>query len=128
MTDGEQSEKPFVLTGYSENVTTGVALVTSFDRAGRTARAWKGLAAAWTAALASVFIPVAHFLLVPGFAIAGIVVFTSRIRTTEVTRSMRGTCPHCALGQDFGPAGRWNPPHRVTCQGCNRSLTMRSEQ
>ena len=128
MTAGEQSEKPFVLTGYGEKVTRGVALVTSFDRAGRTSRAWKGLAAAWAGALASVFIPVAHFLLVPGFAIAGIVVFASRIRTTEVTRSMKGTCPHCAVEQDFEPAGRWNPPHTVTCQRCYRSLTVRSEQ
>jgi uncharacterized protein involved in cysteine biosynthesis len=47
----------------------------------------KGLALAWGAAAVSVFIPVAHFLLVPGFAVAGVVIFVKRMRDREATRA-----------------------------------------
>ena len=121
-----QREIPFVLTGYSNNTTSGVARVVEFDRKARIARAGRGLFMAWAAATASVFIPVAHFLLVPAFTIGGVAVFASRIRAVQLTNAIVGSCPDCGVDQDFGSAGRWDPPHTLHCRACRRSLTARS--
>ncbi len=113
-----------LLTGYGDNSTTGVATVTTFDRAERIGRAAKGLAVAWGAALVSIFIPVAHFLLVPGFALVGVFVFAKRTRTREVTESIHGTCPHCGEEQDFDSSSLWHlGPMHLTCANCSRLLT-----
>ena len=53
----------YQLTGYSQTPTTATVTIRSFDKPERTRRAFKGLATFWGAALGSVFIPVAHFLL-----------------------------------------------------------------
>ncbi len=126
MTDGRIRRQRLVLTGYSDQATAGVVDVRSFDRAERLVHAWKGLALAWTGALVGFFIPVAHFLLVPGFVIAGVVLFRSKLGAREITESMTGSCPDCGLEQDFGSVGRWEPPHTVTCKGCHRSLTAKA--
>ncbi len=126
MTDGKIRRQRFVLMGYSDQATAGVVDVRSFDRAERLVRASKGLALAWVGAFVGFFIPVAHFLLVPGFVIGGMVLFRSRLGSREIADSMTGSCPDCGLEQDFGSAGRWEPPHAVTCHGCHRSLTARA--
>jgi len=120
--------EPFLLMGYGDNSTIGLATVTTFDRAERIRRAVKGLAVVWGAALVSIFIPVAHFLLVPGFALVGVFVFTKRTRTREETESIHGTCPDCGHEQDFDSAGGWHPPHHVTCKHCYRLLTAMMRQ
>ena len=126
MTDGRIRRRRFVLTGYSDQTTAGVAHVRSFDRAERMVRASKRLALAWAGALIGFFIPVAHFLLVPGLLIAGVVFFRSGLGAREIAYSMTGSCPDCGLEQDFASAGRWEPPHTVTCRGCHRSLTAKA--
>ncbi|MCZ6756433.1 MAG: hypothetical protein O7E49_14075 [Gemmatimonadetes bacterium] len=118
-----RSERHFVLTGYSENRTSGVTQVVIFDRRARIRRAGKGLAASWGAALVSVFIPVAHFILVPGFAVAGLVVLWIRLRAGEKVESVHGTCPDCGFEQDFDPPGAWSPPVSLACHNCGRTLT-----
>ena len=126
MTDGKIRRQRFVLMGYSDQATAGVVDVRSFDHAERLVRASKGLGLAWAGAVVGFFIPVAHFLLVPGFFIGGVVLFRSRLGSREIADSMTGSCPDCGLKQDFGSAGRWEPPHTVTCNGCHRSLTARA--
>ena len=54
----------FQLTGYSPTPSTATVTIRSFDKPERIRRALKGLATFWGAAIGSVFIPVAHFLLV----------------------------------------------------------------
>ena len=113
--------------GYGDSVTAGVAEVVTFAKAEEIVRAWNGLAPLWGAALASVLISVAHVLLVPGFAVASVVVFVGRLRTSERTRSMVGSCPDCGP-PDFGSAGLWHchspgramagaKPHRAQLRG-----------
>jgi len=113
------------LHGYSDRLGEARVRIETFDRAGRMRRALVGLAWCWGGALASVFIPIAHFLLVPGFAIAGVVVFSSRLRASTVIHDARGTCPDCGAEQNLDLSGRWYPPHSVTCRACQRSLTLR---
>ena len=56
------------LRGYSERPESATVAVRSYAKPERMRRAVAGLATAWGAALLSVFIPVAHFLL-PGLEI-----------------------------------------------------------
>ncbi|EKD42337.1 MAG: hypothetical protein ACD_73C00199G0003 [uncultured bacterium] len=50
----------------------GKVRVKQFSTSERGKRALKTLAICWAAAIFSVFLPIAHFVLVPGFLIAGI--------------------------------------------------------
>ena len=113
----------FVLTGYGDTTTSGEATVLHFDRAERIARAGKGLGMAWGAALVSVFIPVAHFLLVPGFFLAGLVVFVKRMRRRVVVDTVRGACPDCKHEQAFDLSSDLRLPMHLTCANCSRLLT-----
>ncbi len=117
-----QTEK-FVLTGYGSSTTAGEATVVHFDGRERMARAGKGLAMAWGAALVSVFIPVAHFLLVPGFFLAGLVVFVKRMRRRAVVGIVHGSCPDCNREQTFDVSSDWRLPMHLTCGNCHRLLT-----
>src|SRR5436309_10396043 len=59
--------QPFILTGYQGAPTRGTVTIQAFNREQRWRRALAGLGKWWGIALLSVFIPVAHFLLVPSF-------------------------------------------------------------
>ncbi len=114
------------IEGYSDNVTAGEATVVVFDRAGRWGRALRGLVVVWAVAAATALIPVAHFLLVPGFALFGLVVFVKRLRTPTVATAVTGSCPDCSLEQSFDAGGTWQLPRTLNCSGCGRALKARS--
>ena len=118
-------ERRFVLTGYGPEPSSARVTLHRFDRAERLRRAAKGAGAAWGAALASVFIPVAHFILVPAFAALGLYLAWSRARAEVVVAQARGACPDCGAEQDLDVHGRWSVPHRVACRACRRALTLR---
>src|SRR5438128_11625865 len=61
--------QPFSLSGYHGRPTRGTVTIREFNRQQRTRRALAGLGRWWGVALLSVFIPVAHFILVPSFLI-----------------------------------------------------------
>lgn len=62
----------FTLTGYSAAPTQGTVTVQEFGKDERVRRALGGLGKWWGIALLAVFIPVAHFILVPSFLLYGI--------------------------------------------------------
>ena len=51
----------------------------------------------WALALGGLFIPVAHFILVPTFVVAGIVVAVKRSREDRRLVLLRGACRAAAL-------------------------------
>lgn len=112
------------LTGYSPSPTTATVQVRSFDRPERVRRAIKGLATFWGAAIGSVFIPVAHFLLVPSFALYGAFTFFERLGTTQIVTAAEGTCPDCGKTQKLDTSGRWKVPRDVACRYCQRALRI----
>jgi len=117
-------ERRYVVTGYGANRTTAVVRVVLYRRPARIRRAVAALAVAWAAALVSVFIPLAHFVLVPGFLAAGLVAFRARLGAAEVAVGGGGTCPDCGHEQALDVKGRWQVPRVVTCQACQRGLTI----
>ena len=112
------------LSGYGEATTTAVARVAEYDGTARWRRSVRGLLQCWGIAVLSVFIPVAHFFLVPGFFVAGVVVFFRRRTADRVVMSVSGRCPDCGLEQSFDAPSRWQPPLALDCKQCHRRLRM----
>ena len=96
-----------------------VAVYGPQERMRRAAVAW---GVAWGLALLSIPIPIAHFVLVPGFLIAGPVVGFLRYRRERSTERLTGTCPAC--GRDFGIVlqSSEEPPLRSYCPHCQAPL------
>lgn len=94
----------------------------------RIARAFGGLIASWAAAIVSIFIPVAHFILVPGFLVLGVTWAVLRSRERERLLRLRGICPRCGREEDFGRGGRQGGQLWVTCPGCFNRLLVTIER
>lgn len=95
-----------------------------WTRADRLRRAWAGLGLCWAIAVATVFIPVAHLLLVPGFTLAGPLVFLHRWRLESAIVRATGDCPDCGNSQQFTISGRPSPQMDTRCASCGRGLTL----
>ncbi|MEE8117823.1 MAG: hypothetical protein V3T28_12005 [Gemmatimonadales bacterium] len=124
----QREERHCTLSGYSGRTTEVMVELISFDRTQRMRRAWLGLAAWWAAAAATVFIPVAHFFLVPGFFAFGIYSFLQRARTAVVAVAVSGICPDCEAEQKFEAPARWSESVTLACANCGRSLKLTAPQ
>ncbi|HEY3220820.1 MAG TPA: hypothetical protein VGJ80_08810 [Gemmatimonadales bacterium] len=116
--------RTYRLSGYSSTPSIATVTIRSFDKPERIRRAIKGLATFWGVAIGSVFIPVAHFLLVPSFALYGAYTFVERLGAQQVVIAAEGTCPDCGKPQKLDTAGRWQLPRNVACRYCQRSLRI----
>ena len=116
--------QPFILSGYYGQPTRGTVTIHEFRREQRARRAFAVLGKWWGVALLCVFIPVAHFVLVPSFLAYGLWEFFQRIGTAELATGARGTCPDCGAEQQLDLAPRWRAPQPVTCRQCHRGLRL----
>jgi hypothetical protein len=98
--------------------TRATALLESLSPGRRLVRALAVLAACWGAAIVSIFFPVAHFFLVPGFLVPGVVWAVLRGRERQQVLRLQGVCPRCAREQEFVQGGRQNGQAWVSCPGC----------
>lgn len=90
----------------------------------RLGRALAGLGVCWALALGGLFIPVAHFILVPTFVVAGIVVAVKRAREVRRLLLLRGACPRCGAAPEFKPGGRFATGRSADCPKCHGTLTL----
>ena len=121
-----ETTQVYPLTGYSPTPTTATVTTRSFDPKERVRRAVKGLATFWGVALGCIFIPVAHFALVPGFGLFGVYTFFERLNAPAIVVKAEGVCPDCGQAQTLDIHGRWKvpPPRTVACRNCQRSLRI----
>ncbi len=75
--------------------TIGQLHITTYSQQERTARAIKMLGLCWLLALLSLPLIGAHWVLVPGFLIAGPIVAYKRYQTAEHPSNADGECPTC---------------------------------
>src|SRR5256885_7913168 len=122
-----ETRRTYQLTGYSPTPGTATATIRSFDKPERMKRALKGLGTFWAAAIGSVFIPVAHFLLVPSFAVYGAYTFFERMGARQIAVAVEGTCPDCRQAQTLETRGRWRLPPNVACRLFPHSLRVTLE-
>jgi len=69
--------------------------LTLFTRQEQKMRALKSLMGFWAIAALCVLIPIAHFILVPGFFVAGIIMASRRWKTDREGIDASGLCPAC---------------------------------
>ena len=112
------------VTGYAPQATEALVRIESVDSRRRLRSAWSSFGLFLALAIVSVLIPVAHFLLVPGFLIAAFATLAMKLGAKTRILSARGTCPDCAAEQDFDIPGTWRLPQDITCRGCRRRLTL----
>ena len=83
------------------------------------------LLGAWAVAVACVFIPLLHFVLVPGFFLAGPVLAWLAVRASVRVTSASITCPKCGKDAPI-EAGTTGWPVSMRCSSCGTTFSARS--
>jgi len=115
---------PVRLSAFGALPTQALMTVAELSPATRLGRGVKALAVGWGAAVAAVFLPILHLVLVPSFAVGGVIaaiVFGKQSR--RVTR-LRGQCPRCLTEEDFEASGKVRRSRIVTCPHCHTNVTL----
>ena len=120
----EPIDIPATLAAFGAPPRPATATVLVQPPARRLARTLAGLGSCWALALVSLFIPVAHFVLVPTFALAGIVVAVIRSREDRRLLKVAGECPRCGVAQEFWASGRFLSEKSLDCPKCHNRLTL----
>lgn len=106
-------------------VSTGQAVLycRTLDRNGRFLRSLRILGICWGLAVLSLPILVFHFVLVPGFLIAGLFFFFVCLKEDRVVLGAIVPCPACGESTRLkGRALDW--PVQLDCGNCSRSLDL----
>jgi len=90
----------------------------------RARRASLALLACWGLAAFSVLIPLAHFVLVPGFFIAGFVVAWQRLQQRQLILGANVSCPECGANSVL-PSGPDDWPISLFCDACHARLELK---
>src|SRR5262245_25629883 len=121
---GDAITVPVTLTVFGAAPTAAVATVRHRSLASRVGRAALALGIAWLLAFPAIFFPVAHFVLVPGLVVGGVVLAALRLRETRTLARLQGTCPRCGTALNLTPGGRFRLPRSVQCVHCRNELTL----
>lgn len=87
--------------------------------------ALKAMSITWGIAFLCILIPVFHFILVPAFLLAGIVMFFIQHRRTEFLEQATVKCPECANVFELKNIS-FNWPLRQICPKCQMVLLFES--
>ena len=98
--------------------------VVVFPRAVRPMRALRALGVCWGLAVLAVFLPLLHFVLVPGLLIAGIVLGLRTLGERATILSMRGSCPACAEPFELALKEGASEKLELRCPACGRALQL----
>lgn len=118
------TELPAQITAFGYPSCPATAVVIEQPPGRRFGRVLAGLGMFWGLGLVSVFIPVAHFVLVPTFVVAGIVMAIKRAREDRRLILLRGACPRCGAAQEFRPGGRFAEGRSFDCPKCHGNLAL----
>lgn len=99
-----------------------------FDAGERKVRAFKMLGLMWLLAVLSLPIVVAHFVLVPGFLIAGPIMAYKRYKVTEAPDHVTGNCPAGKEAFNLALEASDRLPMWSHCPQCKASLHLQEKQ
>jgi len=119
------TEQAGTFTYHDRTPTLATARVRVRDRRARVVRAVKTLAAGWGLAVAAVFLPVLHFVLVPALLIGGPVFALMRLGEARSLLTAAGACPACGAGQSFTLREAWRERTPLRCEACGRAIELR---
>ncbi len=107
-----------------QGVKEGILHYTRFSSGDRMSRALKVLGLCWLAAGITLFIPLAHFVLVPGFLIAGPVLAMMKYKVDRENESVSVECPKCGKAVSIKLDAADRLPVYSYCPDCNVSLQL----
>lgn len=122
----EQTRQPVLIQARNESATAGLLLGKHFTPSQRYKRAALFWGLMWLLATASAFIPLAHFLLVPVFTIAGPVLGYLRYRQEGIAEAIEGKCPACLQTFRLLPDQRTVLPYRDVCPHCDKHIQIQA--
>lgn len=107
----------------SGKIRPGSVRIQTWNKAARTRRALKFWIACWALAIVSVVFPIVHFVLVPGFFLAGPIGAYLLSQQSSQVLGGETACPECGrpLLLEKGP-DRW--PLADLCTGCQTAVTV----
>jgi hypothetical protein len=107
----------------NEKKTFGNVRARYFDKGERSERALKVFGLSWGIGIFCIIIPLAHFILVPGFLLAGPVVAYFFYKQTDIVLDSSGPCPSCE--KPFKVARtRVQWPISDVCSECHNSVKI----
>lgn len=112
----------------SENQkTTGFVYRRDLSTGERVLKAGKVGGLLWLIAGFSIFIPILHFVLVPGFLLAGLIFAAAAGYSRAEISDGEFTCPNCGKVQKLRPMAE-SFPYVVRCEGCSFTLKLDLEK
>ena len=124
MMTGSGTDVPASLTTFGASPRRVSVTVVHPSSGRRAERALKAGGVFWAVAAGCVFLPGLHFVLVPGFLLAGVVISFRHLRDQEVVSRVHGPCPRCGLEQDFAAGNGLTPSWELDCPACHNHLTL----
>jgi hypothetical protein len=106
-------EVPASLTAFGADPTPATLTLAARSPGRRLLSPLVGLAVCWVVAAIAVFMPVVHFVAVPGLTLAGLAWAFIRLRERQRLLGVHGRCPPAA-------------PSRRSCRPAGRATTSRS--
>ena len=116
-------EKQVIVKTRDGKSSSGKVIVQRWSRKGRVRRSLKILGFIWILAVLSVFLPIAHFILVPVFFIAGPIVAHFIYKQESAVVGGESLCPNCGkqLPIVSGP-NKW--PLEDLCSNCQTHVLV----
>ena len=99
-----------------------VVTIVRHDAGARMRRALRALGVCWGLAVASVLVPIAHFVLVPAFLALGILLAVRRGREAASIVAVSGRCPRCEAERAFIAGGRLCRESKAQCPRLRATL------
>lgn len=116
-------ERPIVIKS-GERESEGLLRLQEFSPQDRVMRAAKVWGLCWLFAVITLFIPIAHFVLVPGFLLAGPIWAFVRYRVTSALEQVTGRCPTNGEEITLKLDASDHLPMWTYCPVCNASLQL----
>jgi hypothetical protein len=108
----------------NETVTGAQLAITVFDDKDRLKRALKRLGLFWLLAIGSIPIIFAHWVLVPGFFIAGPIAAMMVYRVGQAFEDASGQCPNCNESITIKLEAKDSLPKWTYCPSCNKAIQI----
>ena len=120
------TSRRFLLAGYAPAPSEAVVDIEVLGTPRRMARAARGFFGWLAAALVCVFIPIAHFVLVPLCTIGAFVFAARRLTQRAIVVEARGRCPDCGAEQELDLLGPWTGRKNLVCRSCQRPMELKA--
>lgn len=123
-----ESYTPVSISAQDVQATTGKLKLLLFTPKERMIYALAGLVCAWLLAIAALFIPIAHFVLVPLLLIAGPSLAYRLYQRKQQAVSLDGQCPKCLQNFEFEVDKALSFPYWEVCPHCNLNMQLARDE